>query len=334
MLYPPISVEDQNSNIEPQDQDLKEIYKHYFTDLTSEELLELTRSARPLLIVGASGTLGNAFKIICKERAIPYRALTRQELDITDIKAVEKTLSEINPWAVINASGYVRVDDAENEREACFHINVGGAISLAEVCKAFGIQYVTFSSDLVFDGRKKKPYVESDLVFPLNTYGKSKAVAEKEVLKLNEQALVIRTSSFFGPWDKYNWIIMALDKVANGTTVVMSNDQVFTATYVPDLVHATLDLLIDKEWGIWHITNPGEVTWVSMAKQAAEYVGLESEMIIGRKGTSKTKKPVYSVLGSEKGILLPKLESALKHFCDTVKKNDRMIEGMNDKMVR
>ena len=325
LLYPPISIENQNANVEPQDQDLKKIYKLYFTDLTSDEIKELMLSSRPLLIVGAGGTLGSAFKIICKERAIPYKALTRNELDITDKKAVEKALSDLNPWAVINASGYVRVDEAENEKDACFHINVSGAAFLAEVCQAFDIQYVSFSSDLVFDGRKKKPYLESDPVFPLNAYGKSKANAEKEVLKLNSKALMIRTSSFFGPWDKYNWIIMALEKVSSGATVVMSNDQIFTATYVPDLVHATLDLLIDKESGIWHITNPGEVTWVSIAKQAAEYVGLESEMIIGRKGVSKIKKPSYSVLGTEKGIVLPKLESALKHFCDMVRKRE-MIE--------
>src|SRR5918997_1654531 len=82
------------------------------------------------------------------------------------------------PWAVINAAGYVRVDDAEQDRACCFRENADGAAILAEACETRGLGLVTFSSDLVFDGRATSPYNESAAPLPLNVYGESKAAAE------------------------------------------------------------------------------------------------------------------------------------------------------------
>jgi dTDP-4-dehydrorhamnose reductase len=96
-------------------------------------------------------------------------------------------LDEVKPWAVVNTAGYVRVDDAEKDCIACFRENTKGATILAEACARRGIQYLTFSSDLVFDGRSERPYVESDPVRPLNVYGQSKAEAEKRVLQENPE---------------------------------------------------------------------------------------------------------------------------------------------------
>src|SRR5205823_1854885 len=120
------------------------------------------------------------------------------------------------PWAVVNAAGYVRVDDAEREPEACFRANADGPAVLAAACASRGVQLLTFSSDLVFDGSKGAPYVESDPVSPLNVYGRSKADAEVRVLRELPAALVVRTSAFFGPWDEYNFVTMALRTMAEG----------------------------------------------------------------------------------------------------------------------
>jgi dTDP-4-dehydrorhamnose reductase len=118
--------------------------------------------------------------------------------------------------AVVNTAGYVRVDDAENDCIACFRENTKGATVLAEACARRGIRLLTYSSDLVFDGTAKHPLVESDPVHPLNVYGQSKAEAEKRVLEAYPDALVARTSAFFGPWDEYNFVIAALRTVARG----------------------------------------------------------------------------------------------------------------------
>ena len=105
---------------------------------------------------------------------------------------------------MINAAGYVRVDDAEQDVERCYRENTWGPIQLAAACRRHKLALLTFSSDLVFNGQQNTAYIESDLVAPLSTYGKSKAEAQKGVLEQYPGALVIRTSAFFGPWDEYN----------------------------------------------------------------------------------------------------------------------------------
>jgi dTDP-4-dehydrorhamnose reductase len=142
-------------------------------------------------------------------------------------------LTELNPWAVVNTAGYVLVDDAEREPDTCRRVNTDGAAILAHSCQKLGVALLTFSSDLVFDGAVHSPYVESDRVAPLNVYGQSKAEAEVKVLEACPTSLVIRTSAFFGPWDEYNFISVALRTLAAGHTFVAAQDSVVSPTYVP-----------------------------------------------------------------------------------------------------
>jgi dTDP-4-dehydrorhamnose reductase len=116
----------------------------------------------------------------------------------------------LKPWVVVNTAEYDRVDDAEREAHLCRCINADGAAILATACLEQEIGLVTFSSDLVFDGNRTAPYQESDAVAPLNVYGHSKAIAERWVLATHPCSLVIRTSAFFGPWDEYNFLKVAL----------------------------------------------------------------------------------------------------------------------------
>ncbi|MGZ8365920.1 MAG: family 1 glycosylhydrolase, partial [Nitrospira sp.] len=139
---------------------------------------------RPLVIIGANGTLGHAFERLGAQRGILTRALTRSDLDITDARAVDQVLGEIRPWAVVNAAGYVRVDQAERDTAQCVRDNAGAAGHLAETCSRYGIQLLTFSTDLVFDGLRTAPYLESHSVGPLNVYGRSKAEAERAVSQI------------------------------------------------------------------------------------------------------------------------------------------------------
>jgi dTDP-4-dehydrorhamnose reductase len=272
---------------------------------------------RPILITGATGTLGRAFARLCDVRGLPFQLLTRRQLDIADPASVEAALDEFEPWAIVNAAGYVRVDDAEREPEACFRENTLGPETLAKHCASRSVKLLTFSSDLVFDGRQRTPYVESDGVSPLNVYGQSKATAEARVLELDPASLVIRTSAFFGPWDEYNFITVALRELSAGRSFVAADDALVSPTYVPDLIHAALDLLIDDERGLWHLANGGAVTWAELARRVAELAGLDSPFIEARPTKAlklAARRPLYSVLGSERGMLLPSLEDALARY--------------------
>ncbi len=273
--------------------------------------------AEPILITGATGTLGRAFARICEHRNLAYKILSRIDMDIADPASVERALERYRPWAVINASGYVRVDEAENDVERCFRENVDGPAVLAAACARHGVHFTTFSSDLVFDGTSDNPYVETDSVAPLNIYGKSKAAAESAVLERLPGALVIRTSSFFGPWDNYNFVTQALSVLGSGRPFAAASDLTVSPTYVPDLVRTCLDLIIDRESGVWHLTNGEPVTWLELAGKAAAHAGVDASRLEAQPAAQSNYiavRPQYSALHTERAILMPPLDSALSRY--------------------
>jgi dTDP-4-dehydrorhamnose reductase len=271
-------------------------------------------ASRPLLITGATGTLGQAFARICEKRGLAYHLLSRAQLNIADQASVTAAFKQYEPWAVVNAAGYVRVDEAEANAAICRRENVTGPACLAKTCAKGELPLVTFSSDMVFNGEKTEPYVESDLTTPLNVYGKSKADAEHRVLVDCLGALVVRTSAFFGPWDRYNFVYDVISDLANGRTVSAAGDINISPTYVPDLVNATLDLLIDGERGIWHLANPAIVTWAGFARLVAERAGYDSARVASCSSRSlgfKAARPSFTPLASERGSFMPCLEDSL-----------------------
>lgn len=267
-------------------------------------------SERKLVIAGARGTLGQALSHICGHRGLAHALLTRADMDIADEVSVEAALARHRPWAVINAAGYVRVADASRESERCFRENAAGAEVVARACAKLGIPYVTFSSDLVFDGSLGRAYVESDKVSPLCVYGCSKAEAERRVLETFPDALVVRTSAFFGPWDRYNFVHAVLRDLAAGRRFEASDERHVSPTYVPDLAHATLDLLVDRVSGIWHLANQGAMSWFELAERVARHAGLDTSGLIrlndGGKGVT--------ALSSERGLILPHFNSAMERY--------------------
>ncbi|HEX8639692.1 MAG TPA: SDR family oxidoreductase [Allosphingosinicella sp.] len=267
----------------------------------------LEGDGRKLLITGATGTLGNAFARICADRALPYCLTSRAELDLCDDTSIAAALEDSRPWAVINTAGYVRVPDAEREPDACMAANAEGAEKLARACASAGIPLVTFSSDLVFDGSKGEPYDESDPVGPACVYGASKAEAERRVLDSGANALVIRTSAFFGPWDRYNFAWHVLDRLTRGERVKACAHTAVSPTFVPDLCHAALDLLIDGETGLWHLANDGNVTWHQFARLVAEGAGYDPDLIAEKSAPSRTG----TVLTSRRGLMLRSFDAAL-----------------------
>lgn len=277
----------------------------------------LNGSNAPLLITGSTGTLGQAFARVCELRGIHYLLLSRQQMDIADINSVERVVAQHEPWAIINTAGYVRVDDAEHDAERCFRENTLGPVTLAEVCARHGMQLTTFSTDFVFNGQRDEPYIENDQIDPLNVYGRSKAESEFGVLSRYPEALVIRTSSFFGPWDQYNFITLALDAFTRGRPFRAASDLTVSPTYVPDLVNVSLDLLLDRASGLWHLTNSHPVTWAELALHAADRAQIDAALL--RPCSSKdlgfiAQRPRYSALHCSRGSLMPSLDHALDSY--------------------
>jgi dTDP-4-dehydrorhamnose reductase len=276
---------------------------------------------RKLLITGATGTLGQAFARICEERALPFCLTSRSELDICDQGSIAEAIGRHRPWAVINTAGFVRVADAEREREACLTANAKGPEALARACRRAGIPLVTFSSDLVFDGKLGRPYEEEDAVDPTCVYGLSKAEAERRVLAAMPGALVIRTSAFFGPWDRHNFAWHVLTRLAAGERVEACGRTEVSPTYVPDLCHAALDLLVDGETGIWHLANAGRVSWLEFARRVAEGAGFESALV---EPAAARDEPVSTALASARGALLRPFDEALEDYLGQVRDDEAL----------
>jgi dTDP-4-dehydrorhamnose reductase len=274
--------------------------------------------AAPLLIVGATGTLGQAMARACERRGLAYRLVGRTELSLEEGRSAERALDTLKPWAVINAAGWVRVDDAEVDREACMRTNADGALALATASAARGIRSVTYSTDLVFDGATTRPNVEDDAVNPLSVYGESKAKAERQIAAVDADALIIRTAAFFSAQDQYNFPLAAIRSLLARRRFVAASDCVVSPTFVPDLVDATLDLLIDRESGLWHLANVGEMSWSAFAETIAKRLGLDAALIDPTPSANldwRAQRPQYSVLGSSRGIVMPSLSSAIDRFC-------------------
>jgi dTDP-4-dehydrorhamnose reductase len=268
----------------------------------------------PILITGASGVLGRAIAAACEERGLHYVTASRPQFDVAEPEAVDRWLGHAAPWAVVNAAGYVRVDDAEDDYGACFRANIDGPAALAEACHRRGVALLTFSSDLVFGHGHREPIVESSAPAPLGAYGWSKAHAERRVLQRMPEALVVRTAAFFSPDDDGNFVAAVLGQLERGESVSAADDLVVSPTHVRDLAHLALDLLVDGERGLWHLANRGAVSWAELARMTAGMAGLDPSLVTAVPAAElglRAERPPYSALGSERATIMPALDDAL-----------------------
>ena len=276
----------------------------------------------PLLILGASGTLGQAFAGACRLRNIPYLLTSRAEISLDDADMIAERLDRLRPWAVINATGWVRVDDAEHDPAGCLAANRDGPLRLAAACAERAIPLTSFSSDLVFDGAAGHAYGEGDATAPLNVYGRSKAEADRALLAMDASMLVIRTASFFSPFDPHNFAAQLVSTLRAGRRFTATGDCITSPTFVPDLVRHTLDLMIDGETGLWHVSNDGALSWADFAHALAQATGLDGSLVEAIPSAEMgwiARRPRYAALVSTRTGAMPTLEDAIGRFAAAVR---------------
>lgn len=285
------------------------------SNLKSESKPE--KYSRPLLIIKGKETFAALYTKHCVRRGIPFVMLDKSEINLFNKIELNSILENYNPWAVINTVDYQDIDKAEVQPDLCRMDNIVAAVNLSEICKASEIKFLSFSTDLVFNGNRKEPYIESCKVAPLNVYGFSKAAAEQQILKHNPSALIIRTSACFSLHNENNYIGSFLKKIENGTKVQVAKDIIISPTYTPDLINTSLDILIDGEKGIWHLTNRGSESWADFLMKLVETSGYDCKYIDPRFSRDLkfiAKRPRYSVLESERASLMPTFEQALNEY--------------------
>lgn len=225
--------------------------------------------------------------------------LARGDLDITDGAAARESLALIKPHYLVNCAAYADVDGCERNPGLAYSVNAYGAGFLARACAELKIRLIHISSDYVFDGLKRSPYLESDVVAPLNVYGKSKLKGEELVLEASKRHLVVRSSWLYALWGK-NFVNTILNLAARQKEIKVVGDQVGSPTFTRDLSLAIRALILAKEAaGIVHAANGGVCSWYEFARAILDKAPIEGVSVV-RVSADELKRPAkrpgYSVL--------------------------------------
>lgn len=272
----------------------------------------------PLLIAGITGSLGQAMARAAKHRGLRIVTTSRSQLALDDRTSIESALNKYHPWAVINATGWVKVDEAEGAYDSCMSANATGALRLAQCCEVRGIPNAHFSSDLVFDGKSDTPYSEYAATSPLSVYGESKAIADAALLEMSTP-LVVRTAAFFSPFDRYNFAHQLFTTVKNGDRFLASPDHMISPTFVPHLADIVLDLIIDRAHGLYHISNGETLNWLQFAHEISAACDLNPRYIGSASAEEMgwiAPRPAQSGLRSIHGQIVPTLNQAISAFAN------------------
>ena len=283
-----------------------------------------------ILILGSKGNLGEELVKIFQNENNIYEIIAwdKAEIDITDKELISKKISEIKPTIIINCAAYNAVDKCEEEEGFLSAKRLNGEAPgfLAQAALSVGALFIHYSSDYVFEGKNRKGYLESDDQKPINRYGETKLMGEKEIIKLSGQGLkwyVIRTQKLFGPQGeseaaKPSFFDIMLKLAGEKSEIQVVNEEESRFTYTPDLALATKNLAESGHpWGIYHITNTFSATWYRAAKELFKIVGNKNIKLIPVTSSNfprPAKRPKYSELISTKLPEMRDWRKALREY--------------------
>ena len=266
-----------------------------------EAALYASRAMR-ILITGAGGMLGTDVRAACEQAGHEPLALARAELDIADRDAVLTAVARAAPDVVINCAAWTDVDGAESNQESTREVNGRGAGNVAGGAAAAGAWTIHVSSDYVFDGRSRTPYLESDPTDPISAYGRSKLDGELEVARVApDRHTIVRSSWLFGAGGHcFPKTILRLAAEREQIDVVA--DQVGCPTYTGHLAAALVALAGERAGGVLHVASAGECSWFEFAQAIVVGAGLRCSVhpIATDEYPVAAKRPAYSVLRSER----------------------------------
>ncbi len=251
------------------------------------------------------GTLFGFDRVSAKdaEKKKVYECLEEYaSIDITNRESLERYCAHVSPDVIIHTAAYTDVDKAEQEKTICYDVNVKGTGNLAGIAAQGKARFVYISTDYVFDGAKKTPYVEEDAPAPLNEYGMTKLLGEEKVRQAHGDFYLIRTSWLFGKEGR-NFVDTILNLAHNNPILNIVDDQKGRPTYTVDLARA-LRSIIEKNipYGVYHVANQGVCSWYELALHIVHVAGARAQVNAITSGElhRKARRPAYSVLDTSK----------------------------------
>jgi dTDP-4-dehydrorhamnose reductase len=255
-----------------------------------------------ILVLGGSGLLGESVRVALARDNRPCSAPGRDELDLTDTRALSRWLDANRPSAVINAAAYSDVTraDRKDQHAQVFRLNRDAPAALARLCHRYETPFVFISTDFVFGGESTRPYVERDRPDPIQVYGRSKLEGERAVASEHPGALIVRTSTLFGPGrrPRPHYVDAVLAQARRRSRVEVVREPVSSPTYTPDLARCVLDLLTRGCRGVLHVVNDGGCSRLQLAREAVRVARLDRrvEVVEREEAAGGPRRPRFSVL--------------------------------------
>jgi dTDP-4-dehydrorhamnose reductase len=274
-----------------------------------------------LLVTGGAGMLGQAVASAATRLGHDVIALSRADLDVTDADHVRRVVAAAEPRAVVNCAAWTDVDGAETAEAAATAVNAQGAENVARAAAETGTRLVHVSTDYVFDGAKREPWVESDPVGPLGAYGRSKLAGEEAVAAVGGEHAIVRSAWLFGAGGR-NFVdtMLALGEEREEVTVVA--DQVGSPTWTGHLAEALIELAERRgDVGIFHAAGAGACSWNELAVEVFDRAGVRCRVLptTSERYRRPARRPAYSVLGTvrdEAPILPPWQQGVAGYLAD------------------
>ncbi|MGZ3239762.1 MAG: dTDP-4-dehydrorhamnose reductase [Burkholderiaceae bacterium] len=281
-----------------------------------------------ILLTGRTGQVGYEL-----ERSLQglgeIIAVDRTQMDLANLDQVRDVIRQVKPTLIINPAAYTAVDLAEREQDLAMRINGEAPAVMAEEAKKIGAAMIHYSTDYVFDGTKRTPYVESDPTCPINVYGRTKLAGEHAIQEAGIKHLILRTSWVYGMRGK-NFLLTVLRLAQQRNELRIVADQYGTPTWCRTVADTTAHIVAQSQgsqgwWqeksGVYHLTAQGQTTWAGLTEAILENAVLQKKpsviVITTQEYPLPAKRPEYSVMSCEKlmnatHLGLPDWEKALQ----------------------
>lgn len=259
---------------------------------------------KSILVTGSNGQLGRCIKDASVNFPnIYFVFVSKDELDITNLAAINHFFQNRSFTHCINAAAYTNVEKAESEKEEAYRINAEAVKNLASVCDQNQVTLLHISTDYVFDGKKKSPYLETDKTNPINVYGSSKLKGEEYIQQICSKFYIFRTSWLYSQYG-HNFLKTILKYSEEGKPLKITTEQTGAPTNANDLAKALLQVIAQdsENFGIYHYSNRGETTWFGFAEEILRQTGKLHNTKLAKTNhyTTFAARPDYSVLDNSK----------------------------------
>ena len=281
-------------------------------------------------VIGSNGQLGSDICIEFEKKGHAILHLNHDRIEIGDIDSVASILRELKPDIIINTAAMHNLDNCEKNPVKSFVVNGLGAQNLSLVSREIDSVLIHISTDYVFDGKKRQPYIEDDIPLPLNVYGNTKLSGEHFIRSIADKYFILRVSGLYGKnpcraKGGMNFVKLMLKLTKDRDEIRVVDDEILTPTYTLDVAEQVVELVKTDNYGLFHSTAQGSCSWYTFAAKIFEYTSSKVSLSVANPNEfpSEVKRPKYSVL--ENNVLqslqidiMPQWEEGLKKYLDAV----------------